>query len=193
MNAHATLEKAVEIGWYGNSRADELATEGTSKHHEDKRAKRVYENKKKLILTTQRYLLRRQDVLVLQQITQEKVKRSEGQIISRRNRKQRGRPKERENMHRHNTVRMEDMEICLDCGRKVRNGRKDQKDKMERRLCPAEDFQDLFDLGHRPRWLGGKWQCSKCDRNGGPLLGTRCDRKTRTKGSNKKRPQEAVE
>ena len=40
--AHATLEKAKELGfttgeWYGNKQADELATEGTKLHHDEAR------------------------------------------------------------------------------------------------------------------------------------------------------------
>ena len=48
----------------GNSRADEVATLGTIKHQETEKDLRDYEEDEKLILEAQRYLLRRQGVLV---------------------------------------------------------------------------------------------------------------------------------
>ena len=61
-HTHTLLDKSLEFGfkkeeWRGNSKADQLATAGTVKHHESAKDLRDYEYKKKLTLETQRYLL----------------------------------------------------------------------------------------------------------------------------------------
>ena len=78
----------------------------------------------KLVLATQRYLLRRRGTLAARKVSQVKVKNSKGQLISKIYKKERGRPRETNKMHRHNTKRLEDV---------------DKNIALERRVCATQD------------------------------------------------------
>ena len=79
IKAHTRLEKALGLGftkedWKGIGKADELSTEGTTNSYETTNDLRDLEERKNIILETQRYLPRRPWVLVNIKITKDKIK-----------------------------------------------------------------------------------------------------------------------
>ena len=70
-----------------------------------------------LVLTTQRYLIRRQGILAARKITTEKIKNE-------------ARPRDVPKMHQHNTKVEGEVEVCTESGRKVRTDAKDSTNKV---------------------------------------------------------------